>query len=75
MVQNVEKAVQVHDGRCLLVPLVVPAALVALVALVAPAVQAGLPMSHRAWNLLVLLRFPDLRAGRMAVPSKAQDPE
>jgi len=66
VVQNVEKAVQVHDGRCLLVPLVVPAALV---------VQAGLPMSHRAWNLLVLLRFPDLRAGRMAVPSKAQDPE
>jgi len=69
VVQNVEKAVQVHDDRFLPVPLVV------LAALVDPVVQAGLPMSHRAWNLLVLLRFPDLRAGRMAVPSKAQDPE
>ena len=28
-------------------------------------------MSHRAWNLLVLLRFPDLRAGRHGRPEQS----
>ena len=67
VVQNhVGKAAR--DGRCLLVPLVV------LVDPVAQAAQAALRMNHPAWNLPVLLRFPDLQADRMAVLSKAQGP-
>jgi hypothetical protein len=69
VVQNhVGKAGQVHDGRFLPVPLAVQAALVD------PAVQAGLPMNRLAWSRPALLPFQDLRAGLMAVPSRAQGP-